>query len=793
MAAERALLREALEHHQAGRLERAERLYRRVLARDPGNADALQFLGILCHQRGACGEAERLVRRAIAARPEVAAYHDNLGAILEATGRAGEALECYRRAEALEPGDPDRGFNRGVALAALGRLDEAEAALREALRRRPGDGAAHDRLGSVLRRQGRAGEALAEHRAALAVEPDNPGFHLQLGHALAALGEHREAAAAYRRALALAPGDGAAHLHLGAALRALGDLAGAERSLRRALALGAPPPGARVALAGLLEEQRPGEALAVLLAGWPEERADPGLRRALAALLRRRAPQAPVARLGELVESLLEEGDATAQELAAAGYAQVRLRHRLAGDDPQRLEAALPALAGDRLLGSLLTRAVNCDPLLEPALGGLRRLLAGRCAERGRVRALAAALARQAFLNEYLWPASSAEQAACARRAVRLEAAIAGGAAPGAIAADLIAQALYRPLAALPGAAALAARAEEARGALEPALAGLLDACLHAPLAEQAIAAALPALTPIEDPTSRAVRAHYEANPYPRWLEAPAGRAEDYASFLERRYPGFRAPDWLRAPVRVLVAGCGTGQEAVAAARMRPGCEVLAVDLSRASLAYGARMAAAQGLAGRLRFAQADLLGLPALGERFAVIESTGVLHHLAEPLAGWRALVECLRPGGVIKVGLYSRRARAVINRARERIAARGLAPSPEAIRALRAELLAEGRDGPLGELLASEDFYSLSGCRDLLFHCCEHQFTWAEVADAVAALGLEVIGVEAADAGVLERYRQAHPHDPRGADLAAWERFERAHPQAFTAMYVFWCRRPG
>ncbi len=58
--------------------------------------------------------------------------------------------------------------------------------------------------------------------------------------------------------------------------------------------------------------------------------------------------------------------------------------------------------------------------------------------------------------------------------------------------------------------------------------------------------------------------------------------------------------------------------------------------------------------AGNLSFMQADILDLDLLEREFDIVESVGVLHHMADPMAGWRKLCARLKPGGVMRIGLY-------------------------------------------------------------------------------------------------------------------------------------------
>src|SRR5206468_9745575 len=109
-----------------------------------------------------------------------------------------------------------------------------------------------------------------------------------------------------------------------------------------------------------------------------------------------------------------------------------------------------------------------------------------------------------------------------------------------------------------------------------------------------------------------------------------------------------------RNDLNILIAGCGTGRHAIETARLHADAKVLAVDLSLASLSYAKRKARELGVA-NIEFGRADILQLESLGQTFDVIEAMGVLHHLGEPLQGWRVLLNVLRPGGFMWAGLYS------------------------------------------------------------------------------------------------------------------------------------------
>jgi tetratricopeptide (TPR) repeat protein len=120
-----ALLAAAVAQHRRGALAEAAALYRRVLALDPRDFDALHMLGVVAAQRGDAEEAIGLLSAATDARPSSARARFNLGGALMAAGRLREAIAAYDAAVALEPGHAAAWTNRGTCMLRLGEATEA--------------------------------------------------------------------------------------------------------------------------------------------------------------------------------------------------------------------------------------------------------------------------------------------------------------------------------------------------------------------------------------------------------------------------------------------------------------------------------------------------------------------------------------------------------------------------------------------------------------------------------------------------------------------------------------------
>lgn len=495
---------------------------------------------------------------------------------------------------------------------------------------------------------------------------------------------------------------------------------------------------------------------------------------------------------------VLPGADATAPETAAAlamvlrhGYGSAThaaifstiARNRLGNAAAADTFLALPLFIDPDFLEGLRTFIV-VDRVLELALTRLRSLLACRVGADGalsanlaHLRPVLMALAEQCFANEYVWDELDDDRAECARLGALLGAAQRAGRDLNAMRDAAAVLGCFAPLRDLPLAGALLI-ASPAAG--DDAWASVLRRQIEEPLRERTLAGEIQTLGAITDDVSLAVQGQYQENPYPRWTVAT--RVEPVPP---PRPPGAAA---LPADARldVLVAGCGTGHHAIQAADVFPAARILAVDLSRASLAYAMRKTAELGI-GRISYFQADILKLGRLTIRFDQIECGGVLHHLRDPAAGLKVLAGLLKPDGMIRLALYSRHARAKIIAAQELRAREGIPATLAGIRRFRRQLFAL----PPGHAAAATmypDVFSASECRDLLFHVQETNMDIPAVQRLLTECGLTFAGFDNVTRETQLAYHAAYPGDPEMKSLANWDAFERSHPDTFITMYQFW-----
>lgn len=231
------LLAIAVQHHQAGRLEAAEKVYRQILQTHPKQADALHLLGLIAHQTGHHEAAADFIRQAIEVKGDAAAFHNNLGGVYSALQKLPDAVDSYRRALELQPDFADAHSNLGNIYCSQGKLDEALACYRRARELKSGDAEALDNLGQRFQDERRLTEAVDCYRWALELNPNYAEAHNNLGNTYSEQGKLDDAVTCYLRALELKPDNATALTNLGNAYNAQGKFNEAIVCHRRALEL----------------------------------------------------------------------------------------------------------------------------------------------------------------------------------------------------------------------------------------------------------------------------------------------------------------------------------------------------------------------------------------------------------------------------------------------------------------------------------------------------------------------------------------------------------------------------
>ncbi len=293
----------------------------------------------------------------------------------------------------------------------------------------------------------------------------------------------------------------------------------------------------------------------------------------------------------------------------------------------------------------------------------------------------------------------------------------------------------------------------------------------------------------INDGISVKVKNQYESNPYPRWTKISLNNTPDnvinYANKRKLSIEIEEIKKWDN--INVLVAGCGTGQHAITTATKYKNSFVTAIDLSSKSLCYAKRKADELDIK-NIEFIEMDILDLKNYSKKFEIIESVGVLHHMKEPITGWQILSNILKPNGLLMIGLYSEKARQHIKRIRSIIKNLNYEINEKNIKLLRNEIIiTDTEDNNL--IKDSTDFYSLSALRDLLFHVQEHTFSIPQILQIINKLDLKFCGFE--NKYVLNLFKKIYKNKEDVYNLKLWNKFESNNQRIFAGMYQFWCQK--
>lgn len=754
----------AVQLHQHGHLAQAQLLYEQVLSVQPNHFQALHLLGVVAFQAGNFQLAVELIRRAIDLDGSHAAFHCNLGNAQLKLKQLHAAVGCYDRALLIKSDFADAHANRGVALAELLQFEAAVASYDHAIAANHNYAEAYYNRGTALLELKQTDTAVASIDRAIALQPGNADFYCARALARGVQGQLDNAVTDYRQAVVLSPGSATAHCGLAGALFEQGKTDEAMSSYIHVL--------------GIDESMEAKRGFARCLRRKQFTNASPAFR--------------------SLVIRAISEAWTRPAHLFAPAMSIVMLDPGIRGCIDRAWKAWPQRLSIDELFGASGLNRVASDPVMrcilecmpissvevERFLTMARRVLLNRCLDTRDVgepeSVLLCAIARQCYINEYVFSPTDEETAQIKMLQNLIgkdleEQSYVSGARVAAFAA-------YSSLGAMPLANTLAKLTWP-----EPVVA-LFEQQLHQPAVERAYRAQIPQLTTFSNDVSLLVQKQYEENPYPRWVNTSgAGASKSVEAFLAQQFP--LAPFRPRASSSgndILIAGCGTGQQSIEAAQLFPAAKLLAVDLSLSSLSYAKRKSLELGVE-NVTYAQADIMELGAIAQRFDVIESVGVLHHLANPLAGWCILRDLLRPSGFMRLGFYSDLARQNVVAARTYIAQQGYGANTKDIRQCRQDLMSGERYGQFDKVLSFRDFFGMSECRDLLFHVHEHRFTVPQIKKALNTLGLTFLGFSV-ETSIAHQYHAMFPEDTSRTDLDKWHVFETTYPDAFGGMYQFW-----
>lgn len=246
-----------------------------------------------------------------------------------------------------------------------------------------------------------------------------------------------------------------------------------------------------------------------------------------------------------------------------------------------------------------------------------------------------------------------------------------------------------------------------------------------------------------DDPRNDVVSRQYDRWRYP----PPIQDLEVYSTNNWEWFDPFRAhrvlwPDRdYRPDLDILIAGCGANQASVFAFT-NPAAKVVAVDVSQSALDHQRYLKDKHGL-DNLELHLLPIEELSTLQRDFDLIVSTGVLHHMADPLTGMRALASCLRRDGAIGLMLYAKYGRIGVELLEGVFRDLGLTQDEASVQLVKDTLVTLPPDHPVRSYLkVAHDLQTDGALVDTFLHGRQRSYTVEDCVDLVASAGLTFQG---------------------------------------------------
>ena len=658
--------------------------------------------------------------------PNSVTLYNILGAANHGLGKLEEAAEAFQKALSINPNNHDAYSNLGNILRDIGKLEEAVDACLKAISLKPDYAEAYYNMGNAFKDQGKQEDAIEAYKRAINIKPNFPEALNNMGNQLRDQGKPEEAIEAYNAAIQIDPDFTEAYHNLGNTLK-FTIFKKPNRDLQQTIAK-------------ILDKKcyvRPSDIVVAAI-------------------------------------SLLK--------LEPAFQEQIRFLH-----DSEAEQTALDVISEFSRFPLLLKLMSVCpipDLELEKVFKDLRASLLANISSStpasSELLRFQSALALQCFTNEYIYNQTEEENKNLKALEEIIRKCFENNKQPDPKA--VLAIAAFKALNNYDWCYSLV---------VDDTIREVFTRQVSEPNEEKALKLNFHTLEDITDNVSSIVRGQYEENPYPRWINLGLHfRSKDISTVIEEiNLKIFCHKIKKTKNPNILIAGCGTGQHSISTATRFSGSKVLAIDLSLSSLAYSKRKTDELSIP-NVDYMHADILSLNKLDRQFDLIESAGVLHHMDNPLEGWKLLVGCLVSGGLMKIGLYSELAREHIREIRKEIKMMGIGSTSTEIKLFREMILASDKNH---HQIASQsgDFYSSSTLRDLLFHTQEHRFTIPLIKDHLSQLGLKFCGFESPRIVSHFKLTNKFAEDPYNLDL--WHAYEELNPATFGGMYQFWCQKVG
>ena len=717
---------------------------------------AWNILGATYYQMGLLEEAKDAYKKCISIKPDYAEAYSNLGKILSVQGKLDEALHACNKAILLKPKLVEASINLGDLLIKHGKFERAILIYKKALLQNPNHPTALNNFANILKNQGKLEEAIEYYKKSISIKPDYIEAYNNLGNALSDQGNLEQAIRAYEQSIILNPHYPEVYNNIGVTYKKQGKLWKAIECFNKSISLN---PNYKEALSNFAE--------AIMFITFNQFNSS--LQNTIILLLEQKTLVRP-RNIARAVISLLKQ--------------EPTLKWYLYKNSLDELNLPLQKIIEDLSKLTLLLKLMSLCPINDVEIENLLKKIRSRILLSGstlkntpEIFNFQSALAQQCFCNEYIYSVSKEEKKSLQILEKQVKLSLDNNVQDTK---SLLCIASYKSLNKYKWCDDISRNIEIVnvfnRQVIEPNLENRLKSDLHR-------------LKKVNNKISLRVKKQYETNPYPKWVNLALSLSpfeiNKWIKILNLKLYDNKIKE-ISMP-QILIAGCGTGQHSIETAARFKNCNVTAIDLSLSSLAYAKRKTRELSIQ-NIDYMHADILDLINLKKEFDIIESVGVLHHMDDPFAGWEILTKLLKPGGLMRIGLYSELARKNIVKIRNEISKLRFKPKEADIKNFRLKVI-RSEQKHHKEMLNFNDFYNISELKDLLFHVQEHRFSLPEIQEYLNKLNLKFCGFDTQN--IISSFKTIHPKIDDCYSLEKWHNYEKSHPRVFSGMYQFWCQK--
>ena len=771
-------LEKAIKAHKAGKIQEADKFYTSILKVHPKHPDANHNIGILAAGIGKTNEALTFFKIALESNSKVPQYWLSYIKILiklQKLDQALQALHTCLRAGIVEEKP----------------VEKTKENDKKSLRIKHGFAKAHLDIGDLLQNKNKLEAAISSYKEAISIKPNYAEAYVNMANALHSKGNFQSAIDKYLKSLEFQPDRAETHYNIGVAYKSKGDLIAAIDSCKRAIILKPNYSEAYCNMGVALQEN--GNTAAAIDSFKRAIEINPDFTEAYSNMgfsLKGITFSKPRPGLSEIIVKLLEKKNLVRPKdiiLAIISLLKFNplINESLNKHKTDNLDKNLLKTCSELAKIPLLLKAMRTCPIpdmeIEGLLAGIRSSTLLNFSEIEYTvegQEFISALASQCFINEYLYNQTNEETQILLDLEKSIEKKLLSGSQPTIIEIAILAS--YKALHQYTWCDLLSIPEE---------LAELEKRQIQEIQEENNLRASITNLQSIKDEISLKVRNQYEVNPYPRWIDLGMNLTPKSISEVvkETKLKICNNQIYKRKKLDILIAGCGTGQHSIGSASRYKNCNITAIDLSLKSLAYAKRKTNEAGLT-NIEYIQADILDLGNLNKKFDIIESAGVLHHMSDPLEGWKVLTQSLKENGLMRIGLYSNLARQHIAKTQKEITQTKIGSDDLSMKIFRNKII-RSQENHHKKVILTGDFYSVSSLRDLLFHVQEHRFTIPQIENCLSILDMEFCGFESER--IIQNFLAQNTNFNDLYDLRKWHKFEKNHPHTFGSMYVFWCQK--